>query len=107
MLFSYLNVDKKTELRYRRAKAMENRLNKRDLKILSQERVMRYEQSLSVEEFVRGILADCVEAACHLDTDRVYIPDEKKAEVVVEKKPRVSLKMSRKTYTWKTWLERS
>ena len=57
MLFSYLNVDKKTELRYRRAKAMENRLNKRDLKILSQERVMRYEQSLSVEEFVRGILA--------------------------------------------------
>ena len=54
MLFSYFNVDKKTELRYRRAKAMENRLKKRDLRILSQERVMRYEQSLSVEEFVRG-----------------------------------------------------
>ena len=32
-----------------------------------------------------GILADCVEAACNMDTDRVYIPDEKKAEVVGEK----------------------
>ena len=68
---------------------MANRFKKRDLRILSQEWVMRYEQSLSVEEFVQGILADCVEAACNMDTDRVYIPDEKKAEVVVEKKPKV------------------
>ena len=98
MLFSFLNVDKKTELRYRRAKAMKNRLKKRDVRFLSAERVLRYEQSLSVEEFVRGILADCVEAACNMDTDRVYIPDEKKAEVVVEKTPKVSLKRSRKTY---------
>ena len=108
MLFKFLNVSKGTELRLRRRKAQENRMTKRNLKILASNRVQRYEESLSVEEIVAEVLKDCVEAVSKVD-DR-YMPEEKRSvietpTVLIKSKEKESRK--RRRHNWSTWLQRS
>ena len=86
MLFSYFNVDRRTELKYRKSKVRMTRINKRSLEVLSKDRVRRYREALSVEDDVNGVLSDCVEAVCNLDMTKEFIPEEKISEVVKEKK---------------------
>ena len=87
MLFSDSNDDGKTELRLRKLKATEVRTKKRSLRILVKERVKRYDDTLTVKEDVDGVLSDCVEAVCTLDTEREVNPEEKVFELVEPEKP--------------------
>ena len=61
MLLSF-NVDPTSELKISMRKARKERLSKRSLKILAENRSDRYERSSSIKEFVADLLDDCVEA---------------------------------------------
>ena len=81
MLFSFLNVDKRTELKLRKRRAETLRINKRTQRLLAAERVRRFEDTLTVEKIVAGMLSDCVDAVCRLETKRKVLPT---AEVKVQ-----------------------
>ena len=77
MLFRFLNVDKKTELRIRKRKASALRVTKRTQRFLAEERVTKFKSTISVEDAVADILDDCVDAVSNLDVARVVRPVEK------------------------------
>ena len=77
MLFRFLNVDKKTELRIRKRKASALRVTKRTQRFLAEERVNKFKSTISVEDAVADILDDCVDAVSSLDVARVVRPVEK------------------------------
>ena len=67
MLFSFLNVDKKTELRIRLRKTKKQHITKKIHNLLRLERAKRFEEALSVEDVVAGVPRDCVDAVSNLD----------------------------------------
>ena len=77
MLFSFLSVSPSAQLKLRRRKAQVERVRKRDLRIHAEERIKLCEAAMSTEHFVRGILSDCVEAACAMVADGMILEEEK------------------------------
>ena len=63
-ILSYFSVERAAELKFRVQKAKATRVTKRTLKVLKQDRIKRYEKSLSVREIVSEVLSDCVNAIC-------------------------------------------
>ena len=109
MLLSYFNVSPAAELRLRKKKAEVDRVTKRELKIHAEDRIRRYEESLSVENIVSDVLSDCLEAVCEMLDDKARrqnpqeeSKDEEKEEFVVPTTARTKRKRG-----WRTWLERS
>ena len=66
MIFSYFSISPAAELRLRKKEAEKERVRNRSLKILEEDRIKRYEDSLSIEHIVKGILSDCVEAVVEM-----------------------------------------
>ena len=80
----FLNVSKETELKLRKKKAEEIRMTKRTLKFLASNRARRFEDSLSVEEIVAGVLEDFVEAVSKIsDRNRKVIAQERTAQEII------------------------
>ena len=107
MLFSFLNVSPAAELRIRRKHSATNTLTKRRLKILEQDRIQRFENSLRVEEVVAEVVAECVDAVSKMRLDRrgVVLPPIRKKVVKLEEQ---ADKESRKRkHIWQTWVARS
>jgi len=63
-ILSYFSVERAAELKFRVQKAKATRVTKRTLKVLEQDRIKRYEKSLSVREIVSEVLSDFVNAIC-------------------------------------------
>ena len=89
MLFSYFSVSRADELRIRKRKTERDRVTKRTLKIHADYRVKRFEEVMSVEHIVKGLLRDCVDAVTEMLNDEGKFEEnkyeEKKAELVEEK----------------------
>ena len=68
-------------------KAKTERITKRTLKVLQENRLRRHEASLSAKEFVSDLLYDCVEAACAIAEASKRM---KNREVVVKVESEVS-----------------
>ena len=84
MLFSFLNVDKKTELRNRKRKARALRITRTQQIMLYQERAKRIEDAIKSTD-VESVLKDSVDPLCNLDVNRVVQPVIK-CEIVEEEK---------------------
>ena len=54
------------ELKLRKKRAEVTRVTKRNLEIHKAARVKRYEEVMSIENFLNGLLSDCVGAACEM-----------------------------------------
>ena len=104
MLFSFLNVDKKTDLRLRKRKASSLRITKRTQELLNLERAKRFQEAITVRDEVSGILHDCVDAVDKLDIKRIIRPVVEHKVVEEEKEP---LSPNRDKHIWRTWLKRS
>ena len=85
-ILSYFNVDRKTELKLRAKKAEAKRVTKRTLKVLEQNRIKQYEESLSSADIISDFMTDCVEAVCaHVDEQTGERIELKKGEEVIIK----------------------
>ena len=64
-LYSFLNVDRETELKLRKKNARNKRVTKKRLKVLQERRFRRYHRNLSIRDIVAEVLDDCVEAVVY------------------------------------------
>ena len=114
MLFSFLSVSPATELKLRMKKAKAARVTKRSLRLQAEERVKRYEEAMSVEHVVSGLLSDCVEAVCEMliEKGRRQYPKVKKKEeskekaVTGEEETVTGVVREKRQRIWSSWLER-
>ena len=63
-MFSFLKMDRATEMKLRLKKARTARMYKQTLRIISENRVRRYQESLSTIDIVSEVLSDTVDAVC-------------------------------------------
>lgn len=102
-MLSFLTIDRATEMRLRLKKVQRERINARALKVLNRDRVRRYEESLSIEEFISDLLKDCVDAACSVAAEPKRTP-LKLVNLKPEEKPKVESKVTRKRRNrYDTW----
>ena len=102
-MLSILTIDRATEMRLRLKKVQRERINARALKVLNRDRVRRYEESLSIEEFISDLLKDCVDAACSVAAEPKRTP-LKLVNLKPEEKPKVESKVTRKRRNrYDTW----
>ena len=105
-MLSFLTIDRATEMRLRLKKVQRERINARALKVLNRDRVRRYEESLSIEEFISDLSKDCVDAACSVAAEPKRTP-LKLVNLKPEEKPKVESKVTRKRRNrYDTWHSR-
>ena len=99
-ILSYFNVERAAaELKLRVKKAKASRVTKSTLKVLEQERIKRYQESLSVREIVSEVLSDCVEAisaAAEASRREGKVLERPEAKVVTEEISQSELRKKRK-----------
>ena len=100
-------VSQAVKLRLRKKRAQTSRIIMRSLQVIKDSRLKQYEESISVEHFVRGIIIDCVDAVVEMVSakrgNRLQYVEEKKEDIVASVVQKVTGKRKRK---WNTWLER-
>ena len=70
MLFSFLNISPRKELRIRKQGAAKINRKYKYYEGVKKERTDRYFESLSVHEVVSEVLRECVTAVCHRERNR-------------------------------------
>ena len=106
MIYDYFHISKPAELKLRRNRSMNKRISKQTLKIHAEARVKKYNEIMSIEKFVRGIIYDCVEAVCDMISSegKHNIPLRENKEE--EKKVILPQRVLKRRRGWRTWYER-